>query len=96
LVQDLKAYKYLSGNTGALKILSDGTIKFTEPRTFNDPFDCAPYIEVPDKKDILKNRSELVKRVMESLQVQGSHKFSARNKAIQRLITSIKNGDFFN
>lgn len=32
-------YKYLPFNENSLKILTEGTIKFTDPETFNDPFD---------------------------------------------------------
>jgi len=30
---------------GSLSIIRDGTIKFTHPRDFNDPFDCHPEID---------------------------------------------------
>jgi hypothetical protein len=90
----LKVYKYLSGDEGSFRIISEGTIKFSDPRTFNDPFDCAPCIEIPSEEDILKYRPELIERVIESLKAKGGDKFNARKKAIARLINSIKNGDF--
>lgn len=39
---------------GAFKTLIDGTIKFSDPRSFNDLFDCVPYTETPTIKSILK------------------------------------------
>lgn len=38
-----KFYKYISFE-GCLKILSEGTLKYTKPLKFNDPFDCYPYM----------------------------------------------------
>jgi hypothetical protein len=29
-------------NSNSLKVITDGTMKFTDPVTFNDPFDCKP------------------------------------------------------
>lgn len=39
-------YKYLPFDPkGALKVITESTIKFTHPNEFNDPFDCAPFID---------------------------------------------------
>ena len=37
---------------GSLSIIKDGTMKFTHPKDFNDPFDCYPDV---DAKAISKN-----------------------------------------
>lgn len=36
-------YKYLPFNEGSLCVLTEGTVKFTSPLNFNDPFDCLPH-----------------------------------------------------
>ena len=36
----MKVYKYLKFDEGATCILKHGTLKFTSPTDFNDPFDC--------------------------------------------------------
>ncbi|MEV3817662.1 DUF2971 domain-containing protein [Aeromonas salmonicida] len=36
----MKVYKYLKSDKGAECVLVDGTLKFTSPKEFNDPFDC--------------------------------------------------------
>ncbi|OAT23493.1 hypothetical protein M977_00743 [Buttiauxella gaviniae ATCC 51604] len=38
-----KFYKYVSIE-GCLKIITEGTLKYTKPVDFNDPFDCYPYM----------------------------------------------------
>jgi hypothetical protein len=35
-------YKYLPYSEGSLEVLKSGTIKYTHPLDFNDPFDCSP------------------------------------------------------
>lgn len=35
-------YKYLANMAGIAGVIGEGTIKFTNPREFNDPFDCMP------------------------------------------------------
>ena len=37
----------LHENQGSLKVLEEATIKFTNPKDFNDPFDCLPVIVMP-------------------------------------------------
>jgi hypothetical protein len=44
-------YKYVPSNNGSLNIIKDGTIKFTHPKNFNDPFDCYPEV---DKQELSK------------------------------------------
>ncbi|MES9903809.1 MAG: hypothetical protein ABW168_14180 [Sedimenticola sp.] len=38
-------YKYVPFSEGSLSIIKEGTMKFTPPTEFNDPFDCAPDID---------------------------------------------------
>lgn len=35
-------YKYLPDMLGIEGVVANGTIKFTHPAKFNDPFDCMP------------------------------------------------------
>lgn len=48
-----KLYKYRAFNVFCLRLLTHAEVSFSDPRTFNDPLDCDPTIEI----DI--NRSEL-------------------------------------
>ena len=50
-------YKYLPFNEGSLKVITEGTVKFTCPLEFNDPFDCQPvaYIDKQVRKKIISN-----------------------------------------
>ncbi|MRI32503.1 hypothetical protein EOPP23_05825 [Endozoicomonas sp. OPT23] len=59
-------YKYLPFDTGSLEVIKSGTIKFTNPLMFNDPFDCFPHYdqnaidEIPSRrKDLLRAASRI-------------------------------------
>ena len=54
-MSDILRYKYLPidgsfqapfDKKGSLSIIRDGTIKFSHPKEFNDPFDCYPEIDI--------------------------------------------------
>ena len=50
---DMIRYKYLDYSEGSLCVISDGTMKFTAPKYFNDPFDCAPDFDPEKQADYL-------------------------------------------
>jgi hypothetical protein len=58
----IRRYKYLSFSEKSLRIIKSGTIKFTKPSEFNDPFDCDPEHET-NVDNLLKNRPDLVKKL---------------------------------
>jgi hypothetical protein len=65
MLKRIKLYKYLPFSDGSLKILSEGTIKFSKPSEFNDPFDCAPDHKSDNIEEFLESRSDLVDRVFQ-------------------------------
>ena len=54
-----KFYKYVSIE-GCLKIISEGTLKYTKPVDFNDPFDCYPYMPERGADKLFKRLAERV------------------------------------
>ena len=44
-------YKYLPFSEGSLKALTEGTMKFTCPLDFNDPFDCLSHTVEDDREN---------------------------------------------
>ncbi len=59
----LQRYKYLPYNEGSLNVLTKGTLKFTCPLEFNDPFDCYPAFDPSSIQNISKLRPDLLKAV---------------------------------
>lgn len=45
MIPAILRYKYVPFDEGSLSIIKDGTMKFTHPKDFNDPFDCHPEID---------------------------------------------------
>lgn len=54
----LYRYKYLPFNAGSLKMITEGTVKFTNPAEFNDPFDCLPSFELDSAESLERCRPE--------------------------------------
>lgn len=48
---------------GSLSIIKDGTMKFTHPKDFNDPFDCYPEIDAKAYSKSQGKNKGLMKRV---------------------------------
>ncbi len=54
-------YKYMSIET-ALKVLKNQTLRFSSPKTFNDPFELHPELRIPISRAKKKFRSEFSKQ----------------------------------
>jgi hypothetical protein len=60
ILRSTKLYKYLEYSNDSLKIITEGTIKFSDPTKFNDPFDCLPCYD-PSKADhVVNTRPDLM------------------------------------
>lgn len=83
-------YKHVDATDGSLCILSKGTLKFTQPQNFNDPFDCffgidANFYPSSSKvKDILKNKAKLSpsKRILDTQRIRNFFKHNKNNNPL--------------
>ena len=57
----LYRYKYLPFDNGSLCVLKEGTIKYSCPLNFNDPFDCFPYYDLNAVKRLSETRPEFIR-----------------------------------
>lgn len=81
-------YKHVDATDGSLSIIRNGTLKFTKPQNFNDPFDCLFHI-APDyigNSEALRSQDEIngvkrsaARRVQESQRVTNIFKMD-KNK----------------
>ena len=55
--QEFYLYKHCDDSEGALNIFKDGTLKFTQPKNFNDPFDSYAFID-PSFLIVAKDQSK--------------------------------------
>ncbi|MBD8476457.1 DUF2971 domain-containing protein [Pseudomonas sp. CFBP 8770] len=59
----LHRYKYLPFTEGSLKMITEGTLKFTCPLEFNDPFDCMPAYSPESINEVHVTRPGLIRAV---------------------------------
>lgn len=89
-------YKYLPCSDGALKTLTEGTIKFTCPLDFNDPFDCLPYYDVANINQIPSIRPDLFKAAGNRRGLSPAQRLQKKGEFVARLRNHIVDGSFAN
>lgn len=94
MLKRIKLYKYLPFSEGSLKILSEGTIKFSKPSEFNDPFDCAPDYESNNVEEFLESRPDLVDKVFQLKNVSPKDADCEKRAMVERLKDAIEKGVF--
>jgi len=94
IVKKIRRYKYLPFDQGSLRIITDGTIKFTPPSELNDPFDCAPDVDTSNIADYLNTRSDLLKKAGETLNLSPAQFIEEKPAMIGRLEMAAEHGAF--
>lgn len=89
-------YKYVPYGDGAKAIISNATMKFTNPKDFNDPFDCFPSYEVGDFDELIKSNQEAFKRAARDLKLSPARRLQEKSKMAARLRTALNNGSWQN
>lgn len=88
-------YKYLPFSTGSLKTISEGTIKFSHPLNFNDPFDCMPYYDYGTSfREYKSHNPHIYSRVVSELKLSPSQQIQQKNKLFFNLKRAIESGDW--
>src|SRR5208337_2016567 len=94
IVKRIRRYKYLPLDKGSLRIITDGTIKFTPPSEVNDPFDCAPDIDTRKIADYLNTRTDLLEKVRATLKLSPAQLIEQKQTMIKRVETAAEHGAF--
>ncbi len=87
-------YKYLPYNEGALKALTEGTIKFTCPLEFNDPFDCRPFYDTTNIDQVPRLRPGLFREAGNRMGLSPAKRIQKKGEFVARLRNRVKEGDF--
>lgn len=93
-VEVIYRYKYLPFNDGSLKMISDGTIKFTCPLEFNDPFDCMPAYDPDSIANIHKSRPDLIRKAGDSMGLSPAKRLMHKGVFIKNIADAVNSGDF--
>ena len=82
-------YKYVPFTTGSLALLNDGTMKFTSPTEFNDPFDCMPDINVSKFVEHVSSRKDLLKKSGDNLGYSTAKRLANKSKMLKHFEKNI-------
>lgn len=97
IVERIRRYKYLPFDEGSLRIITDGTIKFTSPSKLNDPFDCAPDVKTHNIAEYLNARPDLLERLERAgniLKLSPAQRSEEKQTMIRRVETAAEQGAF--
>lgn len=83
--EDILRYKYLPFNDDSICVISEGTIKFSSPDEFNDPFDCAPDIDTKKTLEYLSKDKNILKQVGNNLGYSPAQRIQNKNRMINSL-----------
>jgi hypothetical protein len=83
-------YKYVPFNEGSLCIIKDGTMKFTRPSEFNDPFDCNPEYH----RHYMSEQKDLLKKAGDDLGLSPAKRIQNKGVMLKRLEIALQNGEF--
>lgn len=72
---------------GSLSAIKDGTIKFANAKTFNDPFDCYPEVDVNKLSDSIAGNKEFFKKIGSQLGLSPGQRIQEKSKQIKMLET---------
>ncbi|MEZ5586260.1 MAG: DUF2971 domain-containing protein [Sedimenticolaceae bacterium] len=87
-------YKYLPMDVGSVCAIADGTMKYTCPLEFNDPFDCRPQVDVDTIMEAPKRRPDLWKAYLKSKGLSPAEGLQYRRKILTQARRSF-DLDFF-
>ncbi len=90
-VEVLYRYKFLPFSEGSLKMITEGTLKFTCPLEFNDPFDCMPAYDQGSIDNLHESRPDLIQRAAD---YHGISFEEARHMGVENVRRAIESGDF--
>lgn len=82
-------YKYVPFSEGSLAIIKEGTMKFTSPSEFNDPFDCAPDINVGIYVDHVSNRKDLLKKAADYRGYSPAERIANKQKMLKQIENAV-------
>lgn len=85
-------YKYVPCGDGADAILKNATMKFTDPKDFNDPFDCAPSYVLEDFDELLKVNADAYTRAIKDLKLSPAKRIQKKKELKARVKRSLEDG----
>lgn len=90
----LRRYKYLPFDEGSLNILTRGTLKFTCPLNFNDPFDCYPVFDPSSIEQLEKHRPDLLKAAGRAEGISPAKRLQRHGIYKAKIKKAVESGDY--
>lgn len=92
----LYRYKYrdFDPDNNNLKIITEGTLMFSSPLSFNDPFDSTPAFNLDSIHEIYKRRPDMIKNVGDRLKLSPAKRLMHKGRFIRNALKGVESGEF--
>ncbi|MGY3856846.1 DUF2971 domain-containing protein [Aeromonas intestinalis] len=87
-------YKYIPFNEGSLKVITEGTIKFTMALDFNDPYDCLPIVH--ERRQDTESEIFKTKFNEQSVGLSPAQKIKLKERMKGKFSGSVRSGEYYN
>lgn len=85
-------YKYMPYGDGAKFLIENATIKFTDPREFNDPFDCMPSYSSESAMQLIETKKEIAKKAAKAMGLSPAQRIMSKGKMAANLRNAVNDG----
>ena len=91
---DMDRYKYLNFSEGSLCVISEGTMKFTAPSCFNEPFDCAPDFDRDKQVEYFMQQKEAIMNISDQHGQSPSQRLMYKKRLRKKVENEVKEGKY--
>lgn len=90
----LYRYKYMPFEEGSLKVITEGTLKYTCPLEFNDPFDCMPAYDTDSIATYLNEHPEYLAIALARSKSTPAARITGKQRIVARTKGLVESGAF--
>lgn len=90
----IRCYKYMEIDDGSLCVLTEGTLKYTCPLEFNDPFDCRPSYSKEALSKVGDTKKELIDAAAKRLGLSPAEKVQEKRKLAKKIENYVGTDEF--
>lgn len=85
-------YKYREMTETNLKIITEGTLMFSSPASFNDPFDCSPAYDMQSIEQLQRLQPDLLRRAAKAQGLSPAKRIESRGKFVAKARRAVESG----
>lgn len=94
-IKTITLYKYLPCDENSIKPLSEGELKYTDCRSFNDPFDCSPVMYTDSYNEFKEQMRSRFEEIAQFKKLSPAKKLQEYPKMLRRAQNKLNELNYF-